>query len=113
MNTRQLEAPAAAFPLEIGATNPCYDEQTIQAVWLKAKPAPGWASFRKDATGAVIHRRMYGIPDKWGWRIARIEPLENGGSDELRQPPGRSLGEELTPCNTATHSLNFGRSTSP
>ena len=83
MNTRQLEAPTAAFPLEIGAANPCYDEQTIQAVWLKAKPAPGWASFRKDATGAVIHRRMYGIPDKWGWRIARIKPLENGGSDEL------------------------------
>ncbi len=63
--------------------NQGYDEETIQAVWLKATPAPGWASFRKDARGAIIHRRMYGVPDKWGWRIVHIEPLESGGSNSL------------------------------
>ncbi len=71
----------ATLPAQGG--NQVYDEQTIQAVWLKAKPAPGWASFRKDAGGAVIHRRMYGVPDKWGWRIVHIQPLENGGSNDV------------------------------
>lgn len=71
-----------AMPPVYGASQG-YDEQTIQAVWLKAKPAPGWASFRKDATGAVIHRRMYGVPDKWGWRIVHIEPPERGGSNHI------------------------------
>jgi hypothetical protein len=84
MNASQQHAFAPGAPLiQADATNDYYDEQTIQAVWLKAKPAPGWASFRKDASGAAIHRRMYGIPDKWGWRIVHIEPPERGGSDTL------------------------------
>ncbi len=84
MNTRELgtKGHVAASTPNLAAPRP-YDEGTIHAVWLKATPAPGWASFRKDATGAVIHRRMYGIPAKWGWRIVHIQPLEEGGSDAL------------------------------
>ena len=83
MNPGHHAAPTVAPVLPAGAAEQYYDEQTVQAVWLKAKPAPGWASFRKDARGAVIHRRMYGIPDKWGWRIVQIEAPENGGSNDL------------------------------
>ena len=52
-------------------------------MWLKARPAPGWASFREDQNGALMHRRLYGIPDKWGWRISYKRPLEEGGTTEL------------------------------
>ena len=84
MNRSITEARTdGAATLPAPDANQGYDEQTIQAVWLKARPAPGWASFRKDAGGAVIHRRMYGVPDKWGWRIVHIQPPENGGSNDV------------------------------
>jgi hypothetical protein len=66
-----------------GAVDDGFDEATIQAVWLKARPAPGWASFREDQNGALMHRRLYGVPDKWGWRISYKRPLEEGGTADL------------------------------
>ena len=66
-----------------GVVGDGFDEATIQAVWLKARPAPGWASFREDQNGALMHRRLYGVPDKWGWRISYKRPLEEGGTTDL------------------------------
>jgi hypothetical protein len=60
-----------------------FDEKTIEAVWQKGTPEPGYYNFRKDACGASMQRNKYGKTEKWGWEIDHIEPIAKGGSDDL------------------------------
>jgi hypothetical protein len=60
-----------------------FDESTIEAVWQKGKPEPGYSSFRKDACGASMQRSKYGKTEQWGWEIDHIKPVARGGTDEL------------------------------
>lgn len=60
-----------------------FDDKTIEAVWQKGTPEPGYESFRKDACGASMLRSNYGKTEKWGWEIDHIKPVSAGGTDEL------------------------------
>ncbi len=60
-----------------------FDEQTIEAVWNKAKIQPGFTSFRSDVCGTDIQRSEYGKESKYGWEIDHINPGANGGTDDL------------------------------
>jgi hypothetical protein len=41
-----------------------FDEQTIEAVWQKGTPEPGFSSFRKDVCGTSMLRGNYGKQEK-------------------------------------------------
>jgi hypothetical protein len=60
-----------------------FDEATIEAVWQKGKPEPGYTSFRKDVCDASMQRKEYGKQEKWGWEIDHIKPVSKGGTDDL------------------------------
>lgn len=64
-----------------------FSDADILAVWQKGTVIPGMdpARFRKDRCGAIIEWNKYA--DKThhgnGWEIDHINPVSNGGSDEL------------------------------
>ena len=58
-----------------------FDEATIEAVWQKG--AVELSVFRKDTCGASMQRSKYGVTEQWGWEIDHINPISNGGSDNL------------------------------
>lgn len=60
-----------------------FDEATIEAVWHKGKPEPGFPGFRKDACHASMQRTDYGTQERWGWEIDHIKPVSKGGTDDL------------------------------
>ena len=60
-----------------------FDEQTIEAVWNKAKPQPGYTIFRSDACGKDIKRDEYGKQTKYGWEIDHKKPIAKDGTDDL------------------------------
>ena len=61
-----------------------FDEATIEAVWGKGTPEPGYGSFRKDACNASMQRGEYGnTASSWGWEIDHIKPVSKCGGDEL------------------------------
>lgn len=61
-----------------------FDQTTIEAVWQKGKPEPGYANFRKDACNASMQRTKYGETVQFGWEIDHILPVSKGGTDDLR-----------------------------
>lgn len=62
-----------------------FDSATVQAVWQKGSPVPGYdpATYRKDSCGAWIMRSSYGSTDNYGWEVDHIKPVAKGGSDNL------------------------------
>lgn len=63
-----------------------FNDAIVNAVWNKGKIAAGHDSSqaRKDVCGATINKRDYGsTSSKNGWEIDHINPVSNGGSDEL------------------------------
>jgi hypothetical protein len=60
-----------------------FDKETIEAVWLKAKPEGHYAGFRKDVCGASMHVSEYGTDNQWGWEIDHIQPVSRGGTDDV------------------------------
>ncbi|OGQ01280.1 MAG: hypothetical protein A2026_04880 [Deltaproteobacteria bacterium RBG_19FT_COMBO_46_12] len=60
-----------------------FDAATIEAVWQKGTPEPGYSSFRKDVCGASMSRDKYGKPEKWGWEVDHTKPVTQGGTDDL------------------------------
>lgn len=60
-----------------------FDEATIEAVWQKATPEPGFAGFRKDRCNASMSRTRYGQTVQFGWEIDHIKPVSAGGTDDL------------------------------
>ena len=63
-----------------------FDDNTVQAVWNKARIVPGQdpTIFRKDQCDAWIRRSSYGNRNsEYGWEIDHITPVSKGGSDAL------------------------------
>ena len=60
-----------------------FDEATIEAVWQKGTPEPGFATFRKDTRGVSMMRAKYGKQEIFGWEIDHIKPVSKGGADDL------------------------------
>ena len=60
-----------------------FDEATIEAVWQKGAPEPGFLSFRRDVCGASMQRSKYGKSEQWGWEIDHVKPVSQGGTDDL------------------------------
>jgi hypothetical protein len=63
-----------------------FDARTIGEVWRKARPVAGKppTEWRLDACGATIRLFDYGnTTSKHGWEIDHIEPVANGGSDDI------------------------------
>ena len=60
-----------------------FDAITIEAVWQKGTPVPGYPTFRRDACGALMQRSTYGQTVQYGWEIDHIKPASGGGSDDI------------------------------
>lgn len=60
-----------------------FDAATVEAVWEKADPAPGYPGKRRDVCGALMVREMYGIEEQGGWFVDHIYPLSQGASDNF------------------------------
>lgn len=62
-----------------------FDESTIQQVWMKARQEANNDPniYRKDYAGAWIRRDQYGKETEYGWEIDHLNPVSNGGTDDL------------------------------
>lgn len=64
-----------------------FTQDDIDVVWSKAKIASGYNKDvqRKDLCGALIRKADYGVTTEngYGWEIDHINPVSNGGSDNL------------------------------
>ena len=63
-----------------------FDPLTVQSVWNKAAPLPGYDPdyVRQDVCGAPIERRRHGdTGSRYGWEIDHIVPRARNGSDFL------------------------------
>ena len=62
-----------------------FSDSTIQAVWEKAAPLPGFDSvfWRRDPMGNALYRHHYGTRTNYGWNIIHIIPVSAGGSDHI------------------------------
>ncbi len=60
-----------------------FSQETIAAVWAKARRVAGYALHRRDVCGALIAWEEYGRQTKHGWEIDHIKPISRGGTDEL------------------------------
>jgi len=62
------------------------DEQFKLSVWAKGKSAAGYNPIfcRRDAFGAWMQYNAHGdTMSHFGWEIAYIKPVEQGGTNEL------------------------------
>jgi hypothetical protein len=62
-----------------------FDATTVEAVWKKGKAVSDDPDkWRKDSCGAWINRANHGdTSSPYGWEIDHIDPVANGGSDDL------------------------------
>ncbi|MBI3502912.1 MAG: HNH endonuclease, partial [Bacteroidetes bacterium] len=64
-----------------------WSEETKKAVWNKGRiydDSHSADTFRRDKCGKGIYWSDYGNRnDSWGWEIDHINPVANGGGDEL------------------------------
>lgn len=62
-----------------------FDDQTIQVVWNKGVPLPGYDpnEWRRDAFGNAMYRHAYGETSQHGWEVDHILPVAKGGRDDL------------------------------
>jgi hypothetical protein len=63
-----------------------WSEQTKRAVWNKGSIIPGFDSsiWRRDKCGATMKYSDHGNRNSdYGWEIDHINPVSNGGGDEL------------------------------
>ena len=60
-----------------------FDDDTIEEVWRKGAPDPGFVNFRKDSFGTTILRQKYAVAGMLGWEIDHILPVVLGGTDDI------------------------------
>lgn len=61
-----------------------FSEDMKKAVWAKAKPVGSWPGLKQDVCGATMNYDSYGDRHALnGWEIDHINPVANGGSDDL------------------------------
>jgi len=62
-----------------------FSHSVINQVWEKATPIQGVdpAQKRKDKCGSVIAKASYGMQTSFGWEIDHINPISNGGSNNI------------------------------
>jgi len=63
-----------------------FSDEIVEKVWAKAATDGAentQKGFRKDACGAWIYRRSYGMRSDYGWEIDHITPVSKGGTDAL------------------------------
>ena len=79
--TRQQIGPARQ--LNTDAFGRQFDGYVIEQVWQKARPVPGFHTFRYDAYGAEMARFQFGQSTQYGWHIDHIKPVYAGGTDDI------------------------------
>jgi len=85
-----------------------FDEATIEAVWKKGTPEPGYTGFSKDACGASMQRPKHGKTEQWGWEIDHIKPVAKGvpmTSQISSRSNGRTIGTRVMTGRTGRHSV--------
>ena len=73
---------AVAYKYQFGSAS----EQLKLSVWAKGETAKGYnpVFYRRDAFGAWMQYSAHGDTlSYFGWEIAHIKPLEEGGTDDL------------------------------
>jgi len=60
-----------------------FSSNVVKAVWEKAEKDPGFITFKKDCCGALIQKNKYGTLAQHGWEIDHIQPVSQGGTDDL------------------------------
>jgi hypothetical protein len=60
-----------------------FPSNVVKAVWEKAENDPGFVTFKKDSCGALIQKNKYGTLSEHGWEIDHIQPVSQGGTDDL------------------------------
>ena len=54
------------------------------AVWAKGRPIGTWLGLKQDICGSTMNYNSYGDRNALhGWEIDHINPVANGGSDDL------------------------------
>lgn len=63
-----------------------FDDDRVQEVWERGKKIPGKDPdlYREDAAGNVIYRPSYGKETEMGWEVDHKNPVDRGGTDNLR-----------------------------
>ena len=63
-----------------------FTDERIEEVWEKGKKMHSKDPdlYRKDSEGNVIHKPSYGKKLGMGWEVDHINPVDKGGSDNLR-----------------------------
>lgn len=69
--------------LHNASSNQNYDDFTIVEVWRKAVPYKRFELYKLDKFGSIMFYDDYGIETENGWLIDHINPITNGGSDDL------------------------------
>ena len=63
-----------------------FSDVQIRVVWQKGRPVPGLDHnlYHYDCCGAIIRFQDYGnVSSDHGWEIDHVNPVDNGGTDDL------------------------------
>lgn len=63
-----------------------FTQERIDEVWDRAETICGKnpALYRRDVAGNILYKPSYGLNSEKGWQIDHINPINNGGTDNLR-----------------------------
>jgi 5-methylcytosine-specific restriction endonuclease McrA len=61
-------------------------QERIDEVWERAATVRGKdpALYRRDVAGNILYKPSYGSDSEMGWEIDHINPVNKGGTDNLR-----------------------------
>ena len=63
-----------------------FSDDRVNEVWERGKKISGKDPnlYREDAAGNTIYRPSYGKDSEMGWEVDHKNPVDRGGSDNLR-----------------------------
>lgn len=85
-----------------------FDEATIEAVWKKGTPEPGYTGFSKDACGASMQRPKHGKTGSGGGKSTTSSLSPRGvpmTSQISSRSNGRTIGTRVMTGRTGRHSV--------